>query len=82
MTILTKEGLKTRYQRESEAKFAEKIENEAERKPQINHWWARRRNTKIGTRPKYMKRLNRKQCSAILRARESMLMVKANQKKI
>ena len=32
-------------------------------------------------KPKYMEKLNRKQCSAILRARASMLMVKANHKK-
>ena len=81
MTVLTKNGLKTLIQRESEAKFAEEIENEAERKPKINHWWAKRRDTKIGTRPKYMEKLNRKQCSAILRARASMLTVKANHKK-
>ena len=81
MTVLTKNGLKTLIQRESEAKFADEIENEAERKPKINHWWAKRRDTKIGTRPKYMEKLNRKQCSAILRARASMLTVKANHKK-
>ena len=55
-----------------EAKFAEEIENDAEWKPKINHWLARRRDTKIGTRPKRMETLNRKQCSAILRARASM----------
>ena len=67
---------------DQEAKFAEEIENDAEWKPNINHWLARRRNTKIGTRPKRMETLNRKQCSAILRARASMLKVKPTPKSL
>ena len=40
-----------------------------------------KKEIKVGTRPTYMDKLNRKQCNAILRARSSMLMVKENYKK-
>ena len=45
------------------------------------HWRERKGEIKVGTRQKYMDKLNRKQCNAILRARSSMLMVKENYKK-
>ena len=81
MAILSKETLKHRIQKEIETKILEEIDNEAEIKTKIYHWKERKKEIKVGTRPKYMDKLNRKQCNAILRARSSMLMVEENYKK-
>ena len=81
MAILSKETLKHRIQKEIETKILEEIDNEAEIKTKIYHWKERKKEIKVGTRPKYMDKLNRKQCNAILRAKSSMLMVKENYKK-
>ena len=81
MAILSKETLKHRILKEIETKILEEIHNEAETKTKIYHWKQRKKEIKVGTRPKYMDKLNRKQCNAILRARASMLMVKENYKK-
>ena len=81
MAILSKETLKHRILKEIETKILEEIDNEAETKTKIYHWKERKKEIKVGTRPTYMDKLNRKQCNAILRARSSMLMVKENYKK-
>ena len=66
MAILSKETLKHRIQKEIETKILEEIDNEAEIKTKIYHWKERKKEIKVGTRPKYMNKLNRKQCNAIL----------------
>ena len=82
MYVISKEALKHQVCKEIESKVQEEIENEAETKSKINHWKVRKESIEIGVRPKYMDKLNRKQCNAILRARASMLMTKSNYKKI
>ena len=81
MAILSKETLKHCIQKEIETKIMEEIDNEAETKTKLYHWKERKKEIKVGTRPIYMDKLNRKQCNAILRARLSTLMVKDNYKK-
>ena len=60
-------------------KFQKEIEAEAQNKSKMRKWKENHR-IDIGNRPRYMERLTRKQCSAILRKRARMLPVKANQK--
>ena len=80
MTILSKEALKTQIIKEIESKIQVELENEAEQKTKVGHWRQWKKEIKIGVRPKYMDKLSRKQCNAIIRTRASMLMVKANYK--
>ena len=81
MGITKKNTLKTLIQKGIEAKVNRNIENEAETKTKVKHWRVRRQNAKVGTRPKYMDQLTRKQCNIILKTRASMITVKANYKK-
>ena len=81
MTVTKKNPLKVLIQKEIEAKINEQIDNEAELKTKVKHWRERRQTTKIGVRPEYMDKLNRKQCNAIMKARASMIKVKSNYKK-
>ena len=80
MTILPKEALKTQITKEVESKIQVELENEAEQKTKVGHWRQWKKDIKIGIRPKYMDKLSRKQCNAIIRTRASMMMVKANYK--
>ena len=79
-TILSKEALKTQIIKEVESKIRVELENEAEQKTKVGHWRQWKKEIKIGVRPKYMDKLSRKQCNAIIRTRASMMMVKANYK--
>ena len=81
IAILSKEALKTQIIKEVESKTQEELENEAEQKTKDSHWrhWNNKKK-KNGVRPKYMHKLSRKQCNAIIRTRASMVMVKANYK--
>ena len=81
MTVTKKNPLKALIQKEIEAKINEQIDNEAELKTKVKHWRERRQTTKIGVRPEYMDKLNRKQCNAIIKARASMIKAKSNYKK-
>ena len=60
-------------------KFQEEVAAEAQNKTKDRKWKENHR-IGIGKRPRYMERLTRKQCIAILRARTGMLPIKANQK--
>ena len=80
MTILSKEALKTQIIKEVESKIQVELENEAEQKTKVGRWRQWKKEIKIGVRPKYMNKLCRKQCNAIIRTRASMMMVKANYK--
>ena len=80
MPTLPKDALKKQIEKEIETKILEEIANEAEKKTKVNHWKKWKKVTKVGQRPKYMDKLSRKQCSAVLRARASMIMVKENYK--
>ena len=80
MTILSKEALKTQIVKEVESKIQVELENEAKQKTKVGHWRQWKKEIKIGIRPKYMDKLSRKQCNAIIRTRASMMMVKANYK--
>ena len=75
MTILSKEALKPQIKKEIESKIQVEIENEAEQKTKVSHWRQWKKEIKIGVRPKYMDKLSRKQCNAIIRTRASVLMV-------
>ncbi len=59
---------------------AEEIRKEAQSKSKVKHWMDRTDKITPGTRPEYMKRLSRKQCSAILKVRTRMIPVKENMK--
>ena len=80
MPNLSKDALKKQIEKEIETKILEEIATEAEKKTKVNHWKKWKKVTKVGQRPKYMDKLSRKQCNAVLRARASMLMVKENYK--
>ncbi len=56
----------------------DKINEESTQKSKIEHWIKRKDNIKPGVRPEYMNRLGRKQCSAIIRVRSSMMVTKTN----
>ena len=58
----------------------QEMKNEAISKTKIRHWMENKEHTKGEQRPKYMEKLSRKQCNAIIRTRSSMLPVKTNLK--
>ena len=77
---ISKDMLKKLLDHMNKEKFQEEIEAEAQNKSKVRKWKENHR-IEIAKRPRYMERLTRKQCSAILRARAGMLPVKANQKR-
>ena len=81
MTVLTKTSLKKHLHEEIKTKFMDHIENEYVEKTKIKHWKDLKTDITSGKRPLYMEKLNRKECSAIIRTRASMLPVKNNFKK-
>ena len=54
------------------------MNEERTQKSKIEHWIMRKDKIKPGERPEYMNRLGRKQCSAIITARSSMMVTKTN----
>ncbi len=56
------------------------IHQEAETKSKVRHWIDRISEIKPGTRPEYMNKLNRKQCTAIIKIRSRMIPAKENMK--
>ena len=81
MTVLTKTSLKKHLHEEIKTKFMDLIENEYVEKTKIKHWKDLKTDIKADKRPIYMEKLNRKECSVIIRTRASMLPVKNNLKK-
>ena len=81
MTVLTKTSLKKHLHEEIKTKFMDLIENEYVEKTKIKHWKDLKTDIKADKRPLYMEKLNRNECSAIIRTRASMLPVKNNFKK-
>ncbi len=58
----------------------EEIKEEAQTKSKIRDWVDNTQEIKPGTRPDYMNKLTRKQCTAILKVRSRMLPIKSNMK--
>ena len=58
----------------------QEIRNEAISKTKLRHWMENQSTLKRQQRPQYMIKLSRKHYNAIIRTRDSMLPVKANQK--
>ncbi len=74
-----KEWLADLVNKKNSAITKEVIEQEATTMTKIKHWNDHTQNN-LASRPAYMNKLGRKQCSAILRARSQMLPTKANMK--
>ncbi len=74
----SKNTTKTNIEQISIAKFLQTINEEAKTKSKTKHWTEHKTSMELGIRPKHLDRLNRKECSALIRARTRMLQIKEN----
>ena len=76
---ISKNKLKNRIKTENNKRFLKQIREEANTKTKVNHWLNLKEQLEPGKRPRYMTKLNRNQCRAIIKTRSRMLPVKDNQ---
>ena len=77
---ISKNGLSKVLDTLNKENVYQEMKNEASSKTKIRHWMENKENNKGEQRPKYMEKLSRKQCNAIIRTRSSMLPIKTNLK--
>ena len=73
-----KEELKKKIDRENRNQFEMNIKKEAETKSKTKHWLQMNQGTVPKVRPEYMNKLNRRECSTIIKIRSRMIPVKSN----